>query len=66
MSNKVYTTKVLEVLDNGDAVVELPDDLCEQLGWVVGDRLDFECKNNAIYIKNLDADVRKKQSENES
>jgi hypothetical protein len=54
---KVYTSKVLEIMDNGDAVIELPDELCEELGWVVGDTLDIDtdADNNIIIKKIKDA-----------
>lgn len=48
-----YTSKVLEVCDNGDAIVELPDQLMEELGWKVGDVLSYEEKDGKIYIKNI-------------
>ena len=51
---KVYTSKVLEILDNGDAVIELPTELCEELGWVVGDTLDIDVdKDNNIIVKKI-------------
>lgn len=49
-----YTAKVLEICDNGDAIVELPPELVEDLGWKIGDRLDMEAKHGKIYIKNID------------
>ena len=52
MSNG-YTSKVLEICDNGDAIVELPTEMTEELGWKVGDTLDISEKNGLIYIKNL-------------
>ena len=48
-----YTSKVLEICDNGDAIVELPTEMTEKLGWKVGDTLDFSEKNGEIYIKNI-------------
>ena len=55
---KSYTSKVLEICDNGDAIVELPDELVKELGWEVGDTLDYEMKNEAVYIKNLSKEKR--------
>ena len=31
--SNTYTSKVLEICDNGDAIIELPPELCEELGW---------------------------------
>ncbi len=50
---KSYTSKVLEVCDNGDAIVELPNELVEELGWKVGDVLNYEEKDGKIFIKNI-------------
>ena len=48
-----YTSKVLEICENGDAIVELPDQLMEEMGWKVGDVLSYEEKDGKIYIKNI-------------
>ena len=50
---KTYTSKVLEICENGDAIVEMPDELMEELGWKVGDNLKYEEKDGKIYIKNI-------------
>ena len=50
---KTYTNKVLEICENGDAIVELPDELMEEMGWKVGDNLKYEEKDGKIYIKNI-------------
>lgn len=31
-----YTAKVVEICDNGDAIVELPPELCEDMKWKEG------------------------------
>jgi antitoxin component of MazEF toxin-antitoxin module len=54
--SKSYTTKVVEICDNGDAIVELPDELVKELGWSIGDTLDYEMKDGKVYIKNLTKD----------
>jgi len=51
--SNIYTSKVLEICDNGDAIVELPTEMTEELGWKVGDKLDISEKDGKIYIKNL-------------
>jgi formylmethanofuran dehydrogenase subunit D len=50
---KTYTSKVLEICENGDAIVEMPDELMEELGWKVGDNLKYEEKDGKIFIKNI-------------
>jgi len=61
---KTYTSKVLEICDNGDAIVELPDELMEEMGWKVGDNLKYEEKDGKVFIKNIsinDTDKHRQQ-----
>jgi len=53
-----YTTKVLEICENGDAIVELPDELVKELNWEIGDVLDYEMKDQQVFIKNLTKEKR--------
>ena len=57
--SKKYESKVLEICDNGDAIVELPDELMEELGWKLGDKLDYQMKDGSVYITNLSLKERK-------
>ena len=50
---KSYTSKVLEICDNGDAIVELPDELMEEMSWKLGDVLQYEEKDGKIFVKNI-------------
>jgi len=50
---KTHTSKVLEICENGDAIVELPDELMEEMGWKVGDVLRYELKDGKVFIKNI-------------
>jgi len=54
----IYTTKVVKICENGDAIVELPDELVKELNWQVGDTLDYQMKDKAVYIKNLSKEKR--------
>lgn len=56
--SKKYEAKVLEICDNGDAIVELPTELMEELGWEVGDVLDFEPGQGYINIINKTKEVK--------
>jgi hypothetical protein len=53
MESKKYIANVLDVLDNGDAVVEFPLEMIRDLGWKEGDVLDFITENKKIIVKNL-------------
>jgi formylmethanofuran dehydrogenase subunit D len=57
--SKKFESKVLEICDNGDAIVELPDELMEELGWKVGDELDYQMKDGSVYVTNLSLKERK-------
>jgi formylmethanofuran dehydrogenase subunit D len=57
--SKRYNSKVLEICDNGDAIVELPEELMEELGWKVGDKLDYQMKDGSVYVTNLSLKERK-------
>ena len=54
----IHTTKVTEICENGDAIVELPDELVKELNWQIGDTLDYQMKDNAVFIKNLSKEKR--------
>jgi antitoxin component of MazEF toxin-antitoxin module len=54
----IYTTKVTEICENGDAIVELPDELVKELNWQIGDTLDYQMKDEAVFIKNLSKEKR--------
>jgi antitoxin component of MazEF toxin-antitoxin module len=54
----MYTTKVTEICENGDAIVELPDELVKELNWEIGDTLDYQMKDGAVFIKNLSKEKR--------
>jgi antitoxin component of MazEF toxin-antitoxin module len=48
-----YESKVLEILENGDAILELPDDLCKEMGWNIGDELTYEFENDQVILKKV-------------
>jgi AbrB family looped-hinge helix DNA binding protein len=51
---KTFTSKVVEICDNGDAIVELPPELLEEMGWKEGDTLDISEKDGRVIIKKID------------
>ena len=57
---KTFTSKVLEICDNGDAIVELPPELMEELGWQINDKLNVDMVAGAVIIENIDNNNRKK------
>ena len=57
--SKKFESKVLEICDNGDAIVELPEELMEELDWRLGDKLDYQMKDGSVYVTNLSLKERK-------
>lgn len=57
LSNRFYHGEIVDVLDNGDAILALPDDLVEEMGWYDGTRLNISMKNGAIILKKLNCDM---------
>jgi len=41
MQNNTYTANVISIESNGDAVIELPQQLCDKLGWSEGTIIDI-------------------------
>lgn len=56
--SKTFEAQVLSIDYNGDAVVEIPDELVEELDWRVGDVLDYSLDGKKIIIKNLTKEER--------
>jgi len=51
---KKYESEVLKVLPNGDVLIELPEEMCVELGWNVGDNLTIKMENDIITLKKTD------------
>jgi antitoxin component of MazEF toxin-antitoxin module len=54
----IYTAKVTEICENGDAIVELPDELVKELDWEIGDTLDYQLEDKSVLVKNLSKEKR--------
>jgi len=55
MSNK-FTGEVLEVLEDGSAILQLPDELCEEMKWHEGTKLDISEKDGVIILRKIETD----------
>ena len=51
--SKTYTANVAEICENGDAILELPTDLLEDMGWKEGTVLNLEMKDGVLYIEEV-------------
>jgi antitoxin component of MazEF toxin-antitoxin module len=56
--SKKYESKVLEICDNGDAIIEIPPELMEEMGWEIGDVLDIVELQGRIIIINKSKEVK--------
>jgi bifunctional DNA-binding transcriptional regulator/antitoxin component of YhaV-PrlF toxin-antitoxin module len=56
--SKKYESKVLEICDNGDAIIEIPPELMEEMGWEVGDVLDIVELQGRIILINKSKEVK--------
>jgi formylmethanofuran dehydrogenase subunit D len=52
-SNKTYTANVVEILENGDAILELPQEMMDELGWKEGDTLNIKDSDGAIILSKV-------------
>lgn len=59
--SKKYEAKVLALDCFGDAIIEIPDELVEELDWRVGDKLDYRLEGKSVVIKNLTKEQRNKK-----
>jgi hypothetical protein len=56
--SKKYEAQVLEVCDNGDAIIELPLELMTEMRWEVGDVLDIVDLQGRIVVINKTKEVK--------
>lgn len=48
--NKRYTSNVVSILENGDAIIELPEDLLNEMSWKEGDILNIKEENGVVIL----------------
>jgi NTP pyrophosphatase (non-canonical NTP hydrolase) len=48
--SKRYETRVLEICDNGDAIIEITQEMMDEFGWNVGDELNCTFGDNCVVI----------------
>lgn len=58
--SKKYEGKVLEICENGDAVIELPLELLEDNDWRLDDVLDVKLVDGVVIFENLSKQKREK------
>lgn len=58
--SKTYIANVVEICENGDAILELPPELCEDMGWKEGTVLNIEYENGQVVMSEINNDDRNK------
>lgn len=48
--SKTYMSEVSEICENGDAILDLPDELLKDMGWGEGTVLNIELIDGKIYL----------------
>jgi hypothetical protein len=50
---KKYSADVVEVCENGDAILQFSDEMIQELGWKVDDVLSISMVDGAVHLKNI-------------
>ena len=48
-----YSAQVIEVCENGDAILQFSEEMIEDLGWKPGDVLSISMVDDAVHLKNI-------------
>ena len=50
---KNYSAEVVEVCENGDAILQLSEEMIQDLGWKVDDVLSISMVDGVVTLKNI-------------
>jgi hypothetical protein len=50
---KKYSAEVVEICENGDAILQFSDEMIEDLDWKPGDVLSITMIDGAVHLKNI-------------
>jgi hypothetical protein len=48
-----YSAEVVEICENGDAILQFSDEMIQDLGWKVDDVLSISMVDGAVHLKNI-------------
>ena len=51
--SKKYTSEVVEICENGDAIIQFSDEMMNDLGWKVDDVLSISMVDGVVTLKNI-------------
>ena len=50
---KKYSAEVVEICENGDAILQFSEEMIQDLGWKPGDVLSITMIDGAVHLKNI-------------
>jgi hypothetical protein len=50
---KKYSAEIVEICENGDAILQFSEEMIQDLEWKVDDVLSISMKNGAVHLKNI-------------
>ena len=50
---KKYSAEIVEICENGDAILQFSEEMIQDLGWKVDYVLSITMKNGAVHLKNI-------------
>ena len=50
---KKYSADVVEICENGDAILQFSEEMIQDLGWKVDDVLSISMVDGAVHLKNI-------------
>ena len=53
-----YSAEVVEICENGDAILQFSDEMIQDLGWKVDDVLSISMVDGAVHLKNIIKDPK--------
>jgi hypothetical protein len=48
-----YSAQVVEVCENGDAILQFSEEMIQDLGWKIDDVLSISMVDGAVHLKNI-------------
>ncbi len=51
--SKTYIAEVVEICENGDAILQFSDEMVKDLGWQPGDTVNISMENGVVILENL-------------
>lgn len=53
ISMKKYSAEVVEICENGDAILQFSDEMIKDLDWRPGDTISITMVNGVVHLKNI-------------